>query len=605
MIKKIFLISVLSLLVSSIALGQSTTDRKLNLAQSYEQVGQLDNAIRIYEEVYSQDKGYEQAYFGLVRIYKLKNMNSKLLELLEDRVTFDKKAYNYILLGESLWNAGKSAEADGAWETAIKREPENPYVYNELAEIQTRLQLFNKAINTYKQGRKNLKTNNGLTLFTEELSKLYVAIGDTKGAIEESLTLLMEKGALAAVEARIYALMQDDDNLSMIDGVLVEFIDENSSNYMANELFSWYQTNLGNHSKALEYTIKADEISNQEGRLIITFGGNAEKAGNIDIALEAYQHIIDQGKSNKFFTSAIYSYTRTLEAKMMFDKDLSVTNINRIISRYETIIEEFPKSTTAADAYLEIARLQKDHLHNYSSAEETLHELTKEIPNAPQSGNAMIELSDIYISRGNITDAKSYLDIAKVRYTRLNRNIADIIGFRQAMIEYYIGNLDSAESLFLVLAESKDNDIANDVLEKNSILADKYKEEEKVKVFASAEYDLIKLDTNSAISKFDLIIDNLRNFDTEIWQRSHLILSDIYKNRNNLIKANFYLEDFIKNLPDGVHTDKALYKLANNKSQAGENARAIELYSKILMDFPNSIYLDRARLKIRELRGES
>ena len=102
MIKKIFLISVLSLLVSSIALGQSTTDRKLNLAQSYEQVGQLDNAIRIYEEVYSQDKGYEQAYFGLVRIYKLKNMNSKLLELLEDRVTFYKKAYNYILLGESL-----------------------------------------------------------------------------------------------------------------------------------------------------------------------------------------------------------------------------------------------------------------------------------------------------------------------------------------------------------------------------------------------------------------------------------------------------------------------------------------------------------------------
>ena len=116
---------------------------------------------------------------------------------------------------------------------------------------------------------------------------------------------------------------------------------------------------------------------------------------------------------------------------------------------------------------------------------------------------------------------------------------------------------------------------------------------------------MIKLDTNSAISKFDLIIDNLRNFDTEIWQRSHLILSDIYKNRNNLIKANFYLEDFIKNLPDGVHTDKALYKLANNKSQSGDNARAIELYSKILMDFPNSIYLDRARLKIREFREES
>ena len=605
MIKNIFLYSVVSFFILNIGYSQSTTDRKLSLAQSYEQVGQLDNAIRIYEEVYAEDKGYLQAFHGLVRSYKLKNMNAKLLVLLEDRVQFDKKAVNYILLGEARWNAGKSSEADESWETALKSEPKNQYMYADLADVQTRLQLYTKAINTYKTGRKNVSTNNGLTLYTEELSKLFIAVGDTKGAMDETLTLLMESGALPAVEARIYALMQEEDNLKLIDETLNDFIDKNSSNYMANELYSWYQTNIGNHEKAFEYTIKADDISKQEGRLIITFAGNAEQAGNTDIALEAYQYLIDQGKSNKFFTSAIYSYTRTLEAKMMFDKNLSKDNIKTIIKRYRTITEEFPKSTTAADAYLEIARLQKERLNDYKSSEETLFELTKEIPGAPQAGTAMVELSEIFISRGDLVEAKGFLETAKVRYGRSNRDLLELVGYRQALIEYYTGNLDSAEALFLVLSEVKDNDIANDVLEKNSIISDKYKEEEKVKVFAAAEYDMIRLDTASAITKYETIINELRNYDTEIWQRSHLILSDIYLARKNNQKADFYLEEFIKNLPDGVHTDKALFKLANNKVAAGENSKAIELYSRILMDFLNSIYLDRARLKIRELRGES
>lgn len=605
MIKNIFLYSVVSFFIFNVGYSQTTAERKLSLAQSYEQAGQLDNAIRIYEEVYAQDKGYLQAYHGLVRSYKLKNMNTKLLELLEDRIQFDKKAVNYILLGEARWNAGKSSEADEAWGNAQKAEPKNQFMYADLAEVQSRLQLYNKAINTYRTARKNVSTNNGLTLFTEELSKLYIAVGDTKGAISESLTLLMESGALPSVQARIYALMQDDDNLKIIDGTLNDFIDKNSSNYMANELYSWYQTNIGNHEEALEYTIKADDISNQQGRLIITFGGNAEQAGNTDIALEAYQYIIDQGKSNKFFTSAIYSYTRTLEAKMMFDKNLSKENIQQIIKRYRTIIEEFPKSTTAADAYLEIARLQKDRLHDYKKSEEILFELTKEIPGAPQAGTAMVELSEIFISRGDLVEAKSFLETAKARYARSNRDLSEIVGYRQALIEYYTGNLDSAEALFLVLSEVKDNDIANDVLEKSSIISDKYKEEDKVKIFAAAEYDMIRLDTASAISKYETIINELRNFDTEIWQRSHLILSDIYMTRNNIQKADFYLEEFIKNLPDGVHTDKALFKLATNKTIAGDNSKAIDIYSRILIDFPNSIYLDRARLKIRELRGES
>lgn len=604
MIKNIFIVTLLSFLLATTSYSQSTSERKLGLAQSYEQVGQVDNAMRLYQEVYDEDKKQTQAYEGLVRMYKAKNLNAELLNLIEERVIFDKRSMNYILLGEANWKAGKPNEADVAWDKAIELEPKNKSMYMDLAEIQSRLTLYEKAIKTFQIGRKNIE-NVGLTPFVNEISKLYIATGDSKMALKETLIILKESGALAAVEARIYAMMQNDDDLKMIDKSLTEFVNDNSSNYMALELYSWYQTTIGNHKKALEYTIKSDNVSKSEGRLVLSFAGNAEAAGNIDISLEAYQYIIDQGKSNKFFASAIYSYTRTLESKFMFDRDMTKDNVKKVIERYKIIIEEYPKSTTAADAYLQIARLQKENLGDYESSEETLYELVKDIPGAIQTGRAMVELSLISISKGELDEAKELLQTSKVRYGRNDKVLLELIDYKLALIEYYSGNLDSAEALFNILSEVKDADIANDVLEKNSIVADKNKEEEKTKVFASAEYDIMRLDTASAIEKYESIINELRNYDTEIWQRSQIELSEIYLKRKNYEKSDFYLEDFLKNLPDGVHSDQVLFKLAYSKELQSKKDKAIELYSKILISFPNSIYLDRARGKIRELRGES
>lgn len=604
MIKNIFLSTLISFFVFTSLYGQSTTDRKVGLAQSYEQVGQVDNALRLYNEVYSEDKKQNQAYEGLVRIYKYKNMNVELLTLLEDRVKFDKRAVNYILLGEARWKAGLASEADEAWKMALELEPKNKFMYVDLAEIQSNLTLYQKAIKTYEIGREKID-NNGLTPFVDELSKLYIAVGNTKLALQETLILLKENGALAAVEGRIYALMQDEDNVKMIDKTLEEFVDNNNSNYMALELFSWYQTTIENHNRALEYTIKADDVSNSGGRMVLSYAGTAEQSGNTKTSLDAFQYIIDQGKDNKFFSSAIYSYTRTLETKFLFDKNMTKDNTEKVIERYRTIIKEFPNSTTAADAYIQIARLEKENLGEYKKAEETLYELVKEIPGAIQSGRAMAGIAEINISRGELNEASSLLSTARVRYGRNDKNLLELIDYDLALIQYYSGDLDSAETLLKVLSVVKDADIANDVLEKNSIVADKYKEEEKTKLFAAAEYDLVKLDTAAAMDKFEVIINELSNYDTEIWQRSHLVLSDIYLFRNNIEKSNFYLQEFIKNLPDGVHSDKALFKLGSNKVLQSENEKAIEIFSRILIDFPNSIYLDRARLKIRELRGES
>lgn len=605
MIKNIFVSSLLIFLFTQVGYSQSVQDRKIALAQSYERSGQYDDAIRIYKEIYTNDKHYDSAFEGLVRCYKSRSMNTEQLQLLEDRITFDKRAVIYILLGEARWRAGKADEADKAWHIALDLEPKSMSNYVSLAETQAQLQLYGKAIQTYLKGRDNLPKIDDKTLFVNELSKLYIAIGDSKSALNETLTMLQETGDLASVEARIYAMMQNDKSKELIDNSLKEYADDNSSNYLAMELYSWYQTTIGNHQKALDYTIKSDKISNADGRQILTFGINSENSGNLEVALKAYQYILDMGRDSKYFSSAIYNYTRALERKLLFEKNLTTDNVNEIIERYETIIDEFKGSMTAADAYLQIARMQKSYLHQYDASEKTLNELIEKIPGSKQAGEAMLELAEIYISRGDLQSATSYLQTASARYGRNDPNLIELIDYRLAMIQFYTGNLDSASTLFDKLSQAKDNDIANDVLEKKSIIADKFKEEEKAKLYATAEYDMAKLDTASAVTKYETIVRELNDYDTEIWQRSYLNLAEIYKGKNDIDKSNKYLEDMILKLPDGVHTDEAIYNLALNKALQKDNDSAIKLLSDILIKFPNSIYLDLARLKIRELRGDS
>src|SRR6056300_1590203 len=226
MIKNILVFTSILIFSFSQIYAQSTLERKLGLAQSYEKSRQVDNAIRLYEEIITEDKKNTEAFQGLVRSYRYKSMNNELLELMQARLEFEKSALNYIMLGEAHWKAGNPTEADITWAKAIELAKDNEFAYQNLADIQSKLQLYEKAIATYKKGREEIGQINNSTAFVNELSKLYVAIGDVKNAIDESLIMLIETGALAEVEARIFVLMQDKESQKIIDSKLAEFADD-------------------------------------------------------------------------------------------------------------------------------------------------------------------------------------------------------------------------------------------------------------------------------------------------------------------------------------------------------------------------------------------
>ena len=77
-----------------------------------------------------------------------------------------------------------------------------------------------------------------------------------------------------------------------------------------------------------------------------------------------------------------------------------------------------------------------------------------------------------------------------------------------------------------------------------------------------------------------------------------------YRNKN-FEEAQSYLEMVIEIFPFDILADKAIFRLAEMYDiQYKDLDKASELYESILMNYPNSLYVDEARKRYREIRGD-
>ncbi len=62
----------------------------------------------------------------------------------------------------------------------------------------------------------------------------------------------------------------------------------------------------------------------------------------------------------------------------------------------------------------------------------------------------------------------------------------------------------------------------------------------------------------------------------------------------------------VSKYPDGTAADRALYQAAGlAETLSSDPQRAIDLYTRLLSEYPRSTWVNPARAKIRALRGDS
>ena len=178
--------------------------------------------------------------------------------------------------------------------------------------------------------------------------------------------------------------------------------------------------------------------------------------------------------------------------------------------------------------------------------------------------------------------------------------------FNKAKIYFYTGNIDWAKAHLDILKLATSKLIANDAMKMSLLITDNSNLDTSYDViimYAKAEYYFIKKEYEKSISALDSIMNKFP--DHSIKDEIHLLKSNIYIEEGLYDSALQELDKIIKHHYYDIICDEALFKYGVIiEEKYNEEKQAMEIYNKIITDFPNSIYAQKARKKYRKLRGD-
>jgi tetratricopeptide (TPR) repeat protein len=577
--------------------SQNPDKQKFEYAKTFEQSGDFQNSGRIFKELFEKHPDNESYFKGLTRAYKYQNKYTELLELTRQHLEYVRDFDNYNLYAELLWRTGSTDSANEYWGKAINLAPEKQETYLTISNTQVELQQYEKALNTLEKGREEIGNNR---IFADELCRMYIAIGDYEKGTKEALNILYDTKNIALAQGRISALLTSKEAKNHVNNTLENAIRKQPNNYFLLKVCAWFLRTEGELEKAFNIYKQIENMTNTKGREVYNFANDSHNDGQYDIALKAYEFIISMGKESRYLSSALYGYPRTLEQKLLTDTSLSKGSAERIISYYRQIIEEFPKNNSAADARYRIALIAHNYLNDDDLAINEINILKEKFHRHQVTAKAMNLLGEIYQLRDSLNEAKRiYNDIIR-RFEKGAKEEALKAKYKLAEIEFFDGNLDSAQKIFAELSNISNSDIANDALEKVILLIQNKEQTKGLREYAQAMKFEKKNDLSEAIKHYLRIYEY--TMGTNLAELCLLRASELYFNRSEFDSSLIYLDLLLNNYKKTIYMEKALLISSRNYIRLNRFDDAIASLNKLIILFPRSIYIQEARDKIRELK---
>jgi len=593
---------IISLIIILISLNSiksnAQINSKLKLSYSYFEQGDYENSARMFKEIIdSYPKSFE-ALVGYTQSLKNLNKYSELAEYLQS-VSIDNSFVN-ITLAEMYWRTGKIDKAEKLWKKTVDNFSKDINIYQNMYESFIELQLFNKAISTLKTARNNLKDKR---LFSNEIIKLLIAIGNYQDGLEEILNELYLNRNLPITQGRIYALMGNLKAKKYIKSRLEEEANKKKSNILTQTTLAWFYRTVKNYEDAFNLIVRIDNLKKSRGRTIFNFAEQSRKDFQTEIAQKAYELIIDTKKYNKYKNQSMFGYAQTLEQIMKKGNKVDNNTVYKIINRYQDIINSKTGPKAQADANYRVAQLYRFYLYDYDKAKKYLEVLVRNYINYESGLKAALDLSMIYLFDNNINKSINLLSNMKKSIKNKFKDYKNIADFQLAKLYYYTGKIDSANNLFIELSGKVKSAIGNDAIDYAFFLDNNKDYREMIIPYAKAELLELKNDKIEAMNIYKRLSEF--NKKTEISRKSQLKYCQYLFDSKNYKKVITRLELFIDDQFDFIEIDKTIILLADAYFQSGNSKKAIETLTKILINNPNSIYIQKVRDSIRKYRGES
>lgn len=597
--KKI-LVLLIVILSASPLIAQLSPDEAL--AVQYFQTGEFDKAAVIYEKLFNRTKNpgyYDPLFTCLLKTKKYDEAEELARKLLKAQAG----NYTYAVdIGRIHQERGEQEKATEWFNKLIRELPANEFAIKDLAITFYRAEAYDFSIRALLNGRKLI---NDESAFSYDLLSLYRYRKDKPNLIQEYLVLLNSNPeVLRQAQNVLAAILEDKADYDFLKIALLRRLQKDPQNVAYTEFLTWQYIQQKEFDMALRQTFALDRRLKEDGERVFELSRMLMANLAYEPAIEALNFLVAKGEESEYYIPAkvdlLDAKTRQLTANK-FTK----TELLALEKDYLSLLTEFGRSPSTSFAIRKLANLQAFYLQKPIEAAEQLAKMI-ELPGIPPMvlAQSKLELGDIYILTGEVWEA--VLLYGQVEKQFSNEPYGQEAKFKSAKLSYFQGDYVWSKAQLDILKSSTSQLIANDALNLSLLISDNLQNENDtaaLRKYSYADLLIFKNESDKALALLDSL--NLLYPGNSLADDILMAKSKIFLKNNETDKALVQLQEIAAKYGSDLWGDDAIFMLADlYENKLSQPTKALELYQKIITDFPGSLYVIEARKRFRLLRGD-
>lgn len=569
------------------------------MAGDYERLGYYERAAEQYAILFEKQPFNTAYYRGLKRNLERLGRYDRVVEVIRRRLAVVDDASGRSDLGSALYRLGRKEEAMQVWQRTLTRFPKNVGAYSLVAAAMITNGLFDEAIAVYQRGRKAL---NNPFLFSIEIANAYSQQGQFSRATTEFLNYLQQNPRqLPYIQRRILTFFDQAENQDILRAVEKALHARKPPREEILKIYASCLKRLNRYDDALDIYLQLEERRsgkrNQGGELY-NFANEAVRANQIEVALKAYRHIIENWPASPYLFSSRMGLAEAYSTLKQYDQAIAI--LDEILQSRAPRVFKFRAMKMKGDILLNHLRDPEKAI----SVFETLYE--SYYRDARARKKAAMALGDSYVRIGKFEHARKWYERALKLSKAKEQSLRNAIKFNLARLEFYQGRFQRSIAMLEEIEPTENDgaaeeDLVNDALDLTLFIEQALPDSNTaLPEYIKAEKFRIQGRPDSAAAILSHLVEIYPT--SRVTPRALLMLAELYRELNQFEREIETYEKLIEHYPNSLYIDLAIFSLAQALERQGNTAQAVKMYEKLLVEYPQSIYLEDARQKLRSLQ---
>lgn len=570
-------------------------------AHIYERANRYEQAAELYIEICHLDPQNRSAYEGAKRnllLIKQYDQLESLIQFLQQR----KPHLHYkVDLASLEFQRGSPDRARELWTTVLRDHQNRQEAYLLVGRAMAENHLFDEALDVYKKGRDALDNSN---LYMFNMASIYKVQNNYEQLTVEYINHLKDNPQqINYLRSDLERSANLPNEQEAVIKVLEKKLDQKENRWVMHLWCADFYTMRREYKKAFSHLKEFEPLAlktenkkylnrYEPGYEMYVLGETVLKDHKPEMAIDIFQYIIDHVNS-----------PLVTQAKIQLAQAYSrMGQYKQSVEMLKSYAKDKAGSEQAVMAMMNLGNLSLYELFDIEQAMEAFKFVVQYAEHSEHVNTARYKLGECAIAAADLKLAESYFkSVHSDRYEAINLKsiykLAELAFFNAQIkkLENYIQEILAAEL-------NRDQSLINDVLELKMLLQKSANDTLSLGVLGTASL-LFQQRQYKACA--DTLEHFLRNVPGTPLRDDMLLLSA--KSCIQLDRESRAIQHLVAVYENerGLYQDRALLRIAEIYESMDDQKRAIEYYEKIMLEFPDSIYLDKVRNRLRELEVPS